>query len=112
MEVNEVDLPAGRYGGRLGSMAEVDVFGVIGRVKPLIVSAGITDGETYERAMIQARADLDRWRCTLPFYIAYGQKPMHQGRVLPLFDRWLLFLTGTPIALTTMNGRQREAREA
>jgi hypothetical protein len=76
MEVKEVDLPVGRYGGRLGGMAEVDVFGVIGGVKPLIVSAGITDGETYERAMTQARADLDRWRCTLPFYIAYGQKPM------------------------------------
>ena len=77
MEVKEVDLPVGRYGGRLGSMAEVDVFGVIGGVKPLIVTAGITDGETYERAMTQARADLDQWRCTLPFYIAYGQKPMH-----------------------------------
>jgi ubiquinone/menaquinone biosynthesis C-methylase UbiE len=76
MEVKEVDLPVGRYGGRLGSMAEVDIFGVIGGVKPLIVSAGITDGETYERAMTQARADLDRSRCTLPFYIAYGQKPI------------------------------------
>lgn len=47
---------------------------MIGSVKPLIVASGISDAELYDRAMAQARADLERWQCTLPFYIAYGRK--------------------------------------
>ena len=74
MDVREVSIPVGRNGGRLGSMADVDVFGVVGSVQPLIVASGIADGQMYAGAMAQARADLDRWHCTLPFYIAYGQK--------------------------------------
>jgi|SRR5579883_1750112 ubiquinone/menaquinone biosynthesis C-methylase UbiE len=74
MQAHSVTVPVGRYGGRLGNMAEVDVFSVVGGVKPLVVSQGITDADTYDRAMAQARADLDRWQCVLPFYIAYGQK--------------------------------------
>ncbi len=74
MQLRQVSIPVGPNGGRLGSMADVDVFGVVGSLKPLIVAQGIADAETYDAAMAQARADLNRWQCTLPFYIAYGQK--------------------------------------
>jgi ubiquinone/menaquinone biosynthesis C-methylase UbiE len=74
-KTRDISLPVGRYGGRLGTMAEVDVFGVVGGIKQVVVAQGITDAPTYDAAMNQARADLDRFQCALPFYLAYGQKP-------------------------------------
>jgi ubiquinone/menaquinone biosynthesis C-methylase UbiE len=74
MVTRELRLPVGAYGGRLGTMAAADVFGVISGVKPMVVAQGITDAASYDAAMAQAREDLDRVRCTLPFYIAFGQK--------------------------------------
>lgn len=75
MVKHDVHLPVGRYGGRLGNMAAVDVFGVVTGVKPLVAAQGIADEQTYGTMVEQARADLDHYQCTLPFYIAYGQKP-------------------------------------
>ncbi len=75
MTTSSVQLPVGRYGGRLGNMASVDVFGVVGGVKALVVAQGIASEADYDAAMSAARADLDNWKCTLPFYIAYGQRP-------------------------------------
>ncbi len=75
MAASEVDVPVGRNGGRLGTMAEVDVFGVVGGVKPMMVAQGLATEQSYDALMAQARADLDRTQCTLPFYVAYGQKP-------------------------------------
>lgn len=71
----EVLLPVGSYGGRLGTMAAADVFGVMTGVKQLVVAQGIADAAPYDAALAQVRIDLDRMRCTLPFYIAHGQKP-------------------------------------
>ncbi len=70
-----VALPVGAYGGRVGRLAETDVFGVVGGVKGLVTSMGITSPEAYDNAMRQARADLATNQCVLPFYIAYAQRP-------------------------------------
>ncbi|MGZ3583241.1 MAG: class I SAM-dependent methyltransferase [Ktedonobacterales bacterium] len=80
IQKRDVRLPVGRYGGRLGNMAAVDVFGVMSGVKPLVVAQGITDAQSYDTMLAQARADLDTFQCTLPFYIAYGQKPRVKRR--------------------------------
>ena len=69
-----VALPVGAYGGRVGRLAETDVMGVLAGVKGLVAMAGIASPEMFEQAVQQARADLDRFQCTLPFYIAYGQR--------------------------------------
>lgn len=74
MVARDLHLPVGAYGGRLGNMAAADVFGVVNGVKQLVVAQGIADAASYDAAVAQARADLDRVRCTLPFYIAFGQK--------------------------------------
>lgn len=75
INTNGIQLPVGRYGGRLGNMAAADVFGVVGGVKALAVAQGLTTPEAYDAAMEQARRDLDAYRCVLPFYIAYGRRP-------------------------------------
>jgi len=71
---NAITLPVGSYGGRVGKLAETDVFGVVGGVKALVVSQGLTTAEAYDDAMRAAREDLDRYQCYLPFYLAYGQR--------------------------------------
>ena len=70
-----IALPVGAYGGRIGRLAETDVFGVVGGVKGLVTSMGIASAEAYDSAMSQARADLATQQCILPFYIAYAQRP-------------------------------------
>lgn len=69
-----ITLPVGAYGGRVGKLAETDVFGVVGGVKALVVSQNLTTAEDYDDAMRVAREDLDRYQCYLPFYVAYGQR--------------------------------------
>ncbi len=76
LATNAITLPVGSYGGRVGKLAETDVFGVISGVKPLVVSQGLTTADIYDDALRAARADLDRYQCYLPFYIAYGQRVM------------------------------------
>lgn len=70
----DIALPVGEYGGRIGKMAETDIFGVMGGVKPLVTSQGIASDDAYTAALAQARADINRYRCTLPFYVAFGQR--------------------------------------
>jgi SAM-dependent methyltransferase len=71
----EVALPVGAYGGRIGRLAETDVMGVLTGVKGLVAAQGIATPDDYDRAAQIARTDLNRFQCTLPFYIAYGQRP-------------------------------------
>jgi ubiquinone/menaquinone biosynthesis C-methylase UbiE len=70
-----IALPVGAYGGRVGRLAETDVIGVLTGVKGLVAAQGIASPEAYDQAFQTARADLNRYQCTLPFYIAYGQRP-------------------------------------
>ena len=70
-----ITLPVGAYGGRIGRLAETDVFGVVSGVKGLVTSMGITSPEAYDNAMQRARADLGSYQCVLPFYLAYAQRP-------------------------------------
>lgn len=71
----DIALPVGAYGGRVGRLAETDVMGVLAGVKGLVASQGIATPEAFEQAVQTARADLNRYQCTLPFYIAFGQRP-------------------------------------
>ncbi len=70
-----IALPVGAYGGRVGRLAETDVMGVLAGVKGLVASQNIATPDDYDRAAQVARTDLNRYKCTLPFYIAYGQRP-------------------------------------
>lgn len=70
-----IALPVGAYGGRVGRLAETDVLGVLAGVKGLVAAQGLATAETYDQAVTMARADLNRYQCTLPFYLAFGQRP-------------------------------------
>lgn len=73
----DIALPVGEAGGRIGKMAATDIFSVMTGVKALVTSQGIASEEEYTAALNQARADINRYQCTLPFYLAFGQRPGH-----------------------------------
>jgi ubiquinone/menaquinone biosynthesis C-methylase UbiE len=75
VSTRDVALPVGAYGGRVGRLAETDVMGVLTGVKGLVASQGIATADDYDRVAQIAKTDLNRFQCTLPFYIAYGQRP-------------------------------------
>lgn len=75
VSAREIALPVGAYGGRVGRLAETDVFGVLQGVKGLVASQNLATPEQYDNAVMAARADLNNYQCALPFYIAYGQRP-------------------------------------
>lgn len=75
VNARSIALPVGAYGGRVGRLAETDVMGVLTGVKGLVASQGIASADEYERAAQTAKTDLNRYQCTLPFYIAFGQRP-------------------------------------
>ena len=75
VSARDIALPVGAYGGRVGRLAETDVFGVLQGVKGLVASQNLATPEQYDSAVLAARADLNNYQCALPFYIAYGQRP-------------------------------------
>jgi SAM-dependent methyltransferase len=72
--MREVQLPLGRWGGHLGTMAETDYFSGFSALRPILVAQGITTGEAFDEMMQAARRELDTGRYTWSYYIAYGQR--------------------------------------
>lgn len=64
----------GRQGGRLGALAETDIFAVMNGVKAPLTQAGIVTERQFDDALEAAQRDISRVRCTLPFYAFYGQR--------------------------------------
>ncbi|HEX8729596.1 MAG TPA: methyltransferase domain-containing protein [Ktedonobacterales bacterium] len=75
VSARDIALPVGAYGGRVGRLAETDVFGVLQGVKGLVASQNLATPEQYDSAVMAAKADLNNYQCALPFYLAYGQRP-------------------------------------
>ncbi len=74
MQTKSLFLPVGKYGGRLGMMAQTDVIGVVKGVKQLVVAQGIASATQYDDLVRIAQADLEQYKGRLPFYITYGQR--------------------------------------
>lgn len=70
----EVHLPLGKGHGRVGTMMETNHFALFESLKGLIVAMGVTDAATYDQAVQAARAEVDRGRCSVAFYLAYGRR--------------------------------------
>ncbi|MBF6590618.1 MAG: class I SAM-dependent methyltransferase [Ktedonobacterales bacterium] len=70
----DYNLPIGRYGGRIGQMAEANYLSLLTSMSSLMVPQGITTAETFAETMRRAREELARGRHILPYYLAYGQR--------------------------------------
>lgn len=70
----ELRLPLGRWGGHTGAMAETDYFSGFAALRPILVTQGLTTGETFDDMMGAARQEIERGRYEWSFYIACGQR--------------------------------------
>ncbi len=75
--VQQVDLPCGEYGGRIGRMVAADSFSGINAVGGLFVNLGITTQAEFDQTIEAAKSEMasPQNRCVFPFYIVYGQRP-------------------------------------
>jgi SAM-dependent methyltransferase len=69
--------PMGAWGGRVGRMSSADCLAVGQALRAGVVAAGVLSAEAYDRLYAQAQEEFaqPRGRGTLPFYLAYGQRP-------------------------------------
>ncbi len=70
-----VALPIGRHGGRVGAMVETNTMTALGALRAPILSLSITDAQTFDSTITQAREEFAHGRYSIPFFIAYGRKP-------------------------------------
>lgn len=69
-------LPIGKHGGRVGAMVETNTMTALAALRAPIISLGIADEQTYDATMARAREEFAHGAYSIPFYIAYGRKPL------------------------------------
>ncbi|HEY3993098.1 MAG TPA: class I SAM-dependent methyltransferase [Ktedonobacteraceae bacterium] len=79
--IKHIHLPIGGFGGHLGKMVQTDVLGVVNGVKQLVVAQNIATVSQYDLALQSMRVEIEQYRGELPFYLAYGQRPLSSRNV-------------------------------
>lgn len=68
-------VPLGNWGGQLGTMAIADILGMAQGMKPAVVAQTQTTPEEFDRLIMQMAEEVEEYRTTYTFHIAYGQRP-------------------------------------
>ncbi len=78
VSAREIPLPMGAYGGRIASMLARDYFVGMQGLKGLLVAQSITTEEEFAQTLASVQADIDslQYRCVVPWYISFGQRPV------------------------------------
>ncbi len=71
----EADLPLGRFGGRLGVLAETNLISFLSSLRGLILSYELTTGPQFDAALTEARREIAHGRFVWPYFVALGQRP-------------------------------------
>lgn len=76
VQVLRIDLPTGKYGGRLGTLVATDFLSVCKGYGGMIAASGLTTQAQYDETVAKAQDDLNApgFQCVTPFFIAYGQR--------------------------------------
>jgi ubiquinone/menaquinone biosynthesis C-methylase UbiE len=76
VRTQEVDIPIGTYGGRVGVMMGVDLLTAMKALSSLYIAQGITTAYECDAVLQAAQAEVNsrRNRAIAPFYIACGQR--------------------------------------
>ncbi len=67
-------VPLGNWGGQLGTMAIADMLSIMQEMKPLIVAQTQTTPEEFDNLTMQMTEEVEEYRTTFTFHIAYGQR--------------------------------------
>lgn len=68
-------VPLGTWGGPLGTMAIADILATAQGMKPAVVAQTPTTLEEFDRLAMQMAEEVEEYRTTFTFHIAYGQRP-------------------------------------
>jgi hypothetical protein len=73
---NEIAVPFGAHGGRVGTMLATDLLTAVKGVGGLVVAQDLATQAQFDETLAAAQADADsqQFRCITPFYIAFGQR--------------------------------------
>jgi SAM-dependent methyltransferase len=76
IRTQEVGIPLGAYGGRVGVMNGVDLLTAMKALASLYIAQGIASEQEVARTIEAAQAEINspQYRTISPFYIAYGQR--------------------------------------
>ncbi len=76
VQEQEIDIPLGAYGGRVGVMNSVDFLNAMKALSSLYINQGIATAQEVEQVLAAAHAETNsrHYRPASPFYIAIGQK--------------------------------------
>ena len=76
VHTQQINLPLGAYGGRVGVMNGVDLLTAMKALGSLYMTYGIATAQEFERTIRAAQAEVEsrQYRAISPFYIAYGQR--------------------------------------
>jgi hypothetical protein len=55
-------------------MMEANYFSALENIRPLILAQGLTDEATHAATLAHARAEVGQRRCSVTYYVAYGQR--------------------------------------
>jgi SAM-dependent methyltransferase len=71
-------LPCGDYGGRVGKMLATDYISGAKGLSGVVISRNLASAQEFERVLAGASAELaaPQAACTVPFYIAFGRRPL------------------------------------
>jgi hypothetical protein len=67
-------VPLGDWGGQLGTMALADILAIAQEMKPLIVAQTQTAPDEFDQLTMQMVQEVEQYRTTFTFHIAYGQR--------------------------------------
>lgn len=68
-------VPVGKWGGQLGTMAIADILAIAQGMKSPVVAQMQTTPEEYDNLTMQMVEEVEVYRTTFTFHIAYGQRP-------------------------------------
>jgi ubiquinone/menaquinone biosynthesis C-methylase UbiE len=68
-------VPVGAWGGQLGTMAIAGILAIVQGMKPPVLAHTHTTSDEFDRLMMQMAEEVEEYRTTFTFHIAYGQRP-------------------------------------
>jgi ubiquinone/menaquinone biosynthesis C-methylase UbiE len=69
-----LNIPIGRYGGRIGVMAETNYVSLLTSLRALMLAQNLTDAATFDETLRAATAELTLGKYVSPYFVAWGQR--------------------------------------
>lgn len=74
VQAKSVNVPIGKWGGRLGTMMYTNLTAGGQALKPLVVSQKLISAEGYDQLFSFVQSEWEEYHSQLSFYVAYGQR--------------------------------------